>query len=165
MDQFIIKQASPQNAKDIYLVEKSAFPPERQADYDTLLGRIKLFQNGCFVLVKDNKIVGFSTALIINKADSIEKLDLSDQELHNPDGDTYEIRSIAVMKEFQKQGLGQELIKKQIENAKSLNKKYIQFTASQDVSGFYEKIGFKIVSNYEEFHNSKQALWEMALMP
>jgi N-acetylglutamate synthase-like GNAT family acetyltransferase len=163
MDQFIIKQASVQDAQDIYLVEKSAFPEERQASYEILLGRIKLFPGGCYVLILNNKIVAFSTALIMNQVDSISELNSSDQELYNLEGNTYELRSIAVMKEFQKQGLGKKLIKKQIANAKLLNKKYFQFTAARDVSEFYKKTGFKRVSKYEEFHNSKQALWEMEL--
>ena len=163
MNQSFIRNAAVQDIEEIYSVEQSAFPPKRQASYETLLKRIKLFPEGCLVCLKSNKIIAFSTALIIDRTNAITKLDLSDQELHNINGDTYELRSIAVMKGYQKQGIGKELVKKQIENAKSLNKKYMQFTAAKDVEVFYEKLGFKKITDYEEFHNSKQAIWELEL--
>jgi len=90
----------------------------------------------------------------------LKELDLPDAKLHKPRGEVYYLRSVAVMKEHQGTGFGKSLIRKQLENARILGKKYFRFTASKNVEGVYLKLGFRKISDYAEFHGTKQAPWE-----
>ncbi|MCL4338435.1 GNAT family N-acetyltransferase [Patescibacteria group bacterium] len=160
---FSIRRATIDDLDDVLVVEKSAFPPHRQGTRETFETRLSLYPKGFFVVEVDGIIRGFSTALIINNIISVDKLDIPDNKLHNLQGDVYELRSLAIVKEFQLRGLGKQLVNKQLQNAIYFKKKYCRFTASQDVSRFYEKLGFKQITPYINFHHAKQALWERIL--
>lgn len=159
-----IRNATLSDLDNILYVEQSAFPPERQGDSETFQKRYALFKEGFFVIEVDNRIVGFSTALLTDDITSIDDLNISDSELHNPHGVVYELRSVAVKKESQNKGLGQKLVVKQIDNAKKFGKRFIRFTAAHDVEKFYDKLGFRRITPYQLFHNSEQALWEKKII-
>jgi len=161
MADYQIRQASLQDIDAICLVEKSAFPPHRQASSETLVNRMKLFPEGFYVILYKDKIVGFSTALLTDDLRSLEALNPPDNQLHQPQGNTYYLRSVGIMSEHQRKGFGKALIEKQLENARGLNKKRFCFTASEEVEAFYTHLGFKKLTNYESFHGSIQAVWEM----
>ncbi len=155
-----IRSAAYKDIEHIYAVEQSAFPIHRQANKETFINRLNLFPKGFLVAEEDDQIAGISTALIVERFDSIKQYDKPDQELHDTNREVYYLRSLAINQEFQKQGLGKALVQAQISNAKDLNKKIIRFTASEDVAGFYKKLDFKRITDYLVFHNSKQAIWE-----
>lgn len=161
MADYQIRQASLQYIEVICNVEKSAF--HRQANSETLANRIKLFPEGCYVILCENKIVGFSTALLIDDLRSLVALNPPDSQLHNPQGDIYYLRSVGIMPDYQRRGFGKALIEKQLQNARDLNKKGFRFTASKEVEAFYTHLGFKRITNYGSFHDSIQAVWEMGL--
>lgn len=163
MMDYRIRQASPKDIDALCLVEKAAFPLYRQARSAILANRIKLFPEGCYVILCENKIVGFSTALLIDDLCSLEALSPPDSQLHNPQGDIYYLRSVAIMPDYQRRGFGKTLIETQIETAHRLNKKKFRFTASQEVEAFYTHLGFKRITEYESFHGSIQAVWEIKL--
>lgn len=159
----IIRNAKKQDLEAILAVEKSAFAPERQASIETFQNRLQLFPQGFFVLIYNRKIVGLTTGLITEEINNIKDLKYSDEKLFKRQGNSYELRSLAVMKSYQGKGFGTLLAKRQVENAKNLKKKFFFFTATSDVEPFYLKLGFKKVGNYEYFHNSYQALWKIEL--
>ncbi|OGJ50834.1 hypothetical protein A2335_00035 [Candidatus Peregrinibacteria bacterium RIFOXYB2_FULL_32_7] len=160
---YTIRQAKLDDIENICIVERSAFPSHRQASAETLANRINLFPEGCYVIECDERIVGFSTALIINNLKSLEAFIESDSQLHNSKGNTYYLRSVGIKQNYQKIGLGKALIAQQLKNAHNLNKKYFRFTASEDVEFFYTKLGFTRITNYCNFHGSIQAVWEMEI--
>ncbi len=158
-----IKQAKLSDLEAIVKVENSAFPPHRQASTESLKGRLELFPEGCLVALKNGEIIGFSTALIINDIRSLPELDVSDEELHSLNREIYWLRSIVIDPNHQKEGVGKLIMQKQLEKARNLNKKAFRFTAAQDVEGFYKKLGFTMLTDYEDFHSSDQAIWELNL--
>lgn len=159
----IIRQATENDLATILGVENDAFPPGRQGTIETFKNRLNLNPAGFFVLIDNNKIVGFTTALITDEVHTISDLDKSDELLQKQDGNSYYLRSLAVMKKHQGKGLGRILIRKQMENARKLGKKYFHFTAARDVEGFYLKLCLKRITDYVPFHNTKQALWKIKL--
>ncbi|MEK7495292.1 MAG: GNAT family N-acetyltransferase [Patescibacteria group bacterium] len=161
--QLVIRNYKESDIVEVVKVEKSAFPPKRQANKNTFKLRCKLFKKGFFIVEFNHHIVGFTTALLTNNIISIGDLNIPDEKLHNPRGVVYELRSLAIAKSLQKKGFGKLLIKKQLENAKKMNKKYFRFTAAKDVEGFYEKLDFKRITPYLPFHSSYQAIWEKKL--
>jgi len=158
-----IKKATPEDIDAICEVERSAFPPNRQASKETLKKRIELFPQGCFVVFRDGKLLGFTTALLTDNLKTLAELDPSDEELHNPEGEIYYFRSIGIHKDVQREGLGKALIAKHLENAKRLGKRIFRFTASEDVADYYEKLGCRRITDYDDFHGSVQAVWEKQL--
>lgn len=153
--------ATPEDIDAIYAVETSAFPPELRATRETLLERMKLFNEGFFVLLKRGKIVAFSTALVITDANSVADLDKTDSEVHNPNGKTYYLRSLVVGKRSQHGGHGIKLLDKQLENAKQMGMTRFVFTCVFSVSNYYRNLGLKRLTDYEELHGNKEALWEV----
>jgi predicted N-acetyltransferase YhbS len=149
---------------EIYEVEKSAFPPNRWASKKTLQNRIQLFPEGSLVAKKDNHIIAFTTVLIVEDLKSLKALDKQDKELHKAQNPIYWLRSLVVHKEHQRKGIGEKLIKKSIDHAKSLGKTHYRFTASKEVEPFYTKLNFKKLGNYEDFHGLPQIIWEMKLI-
>ncbi|MFA5077035.1 MAG: GNAT family N-acetyltransferase [Candidatus Micrarchaeia archaeon] len=158
-----MRKAGIADLESIHRVELDAFSADRQASMDALEERLELFPDGFFVLIYNGRLVGFSTALLIDDFRTLEKLDSPDRKLHKPDGEIYYLRSVAIMKEYQKRGFGKLLINRQLENARSLGKGHFRFTASKDVEAFYLELGFKKLGVYGEFHNSKQVVWEFRL--
>ena len=158
-----IRNAKHSDLNSIIEVENSAFPPERQATIETFANRLALNEKGFLVLEYEGQIVAFSTAFLTNNITNIKDFDIPDEQLHNPKGIIFELRSIAVKKDYQKKGFGKLLLFKQLENATILKKKFFRFTAASDVARFYEKMGFRRISPYHNFHNSKQAIWEKKL--
>jgi len=155
-----IRKATVSDLSGIIKVERDAYPPHRQAIISVFKKRLELFEEGFFVLEIGNVIAGFCIGLLTNDIVSLDELDIPDEQLHNPQGPVYELRSLTIMKKFQGQGFGQLLIKKQLAKVKELGKKHFRFTAARDVEKFYEKLGFKRITPYENFHNVEQAIWE-----
>lgn len=159
MKKCFIRKTTINDLEKIYEIELNSFAESRRASIETLETRIKLFPEGCFVSLYNNKLLGFSTALLINNLITLKELDPEDSLLHTDSGEVYYLRSVAVHKKFWKSGFGKKLVEKQLENAKKLKKKSFRFTASKDVEGFYIKLGFKRITDFKEFHGRKQAIW------
>jgi len=158
-----IRTASLKDLSSILNVEKSAFPPSRQASPDTLQKRLQLFPQGCLVAEQDEKIIGFETSLLTLDVRSITELDQLDEMIHNPSGTVYYLRSLATKQEFQRQGIGKALTEEAIKVARKFKKKIFRLTASQDVEQFYIKLGFQRITEYQDFHGLPQAIWELKL--
>ncbi len=60
------------------------------------------------------------------------------------DMNSYQIRGMAVLESFQKQGLGEKLIKHCENYITSQGSTLIWFNARESAVGFYEKLGYKI---------------------
>ena len=57
----------------------------------------------------------------------------------------FQLRGMAVLKEFQKRGTGESLVKYAEANAKCRGGEVIWFNAREIAVGFYEKLGYKII--------------------
>ena len=57
--------------------------------------------------------------------------------------DCYQIRGMAVLENFQKQGLGEKLLMHSEEYIRNQKSSLIWFNARQTAVGFYEKLGYK----------------------
>lgn len=159
-----IRPAQISDLNEILKVERSAFPKHLQAKKNTFLERLKLFPTGFLIAEHNGKIVAISTALIIDKSSSIKDLDYPPQQIFRSDGNTYYLRSLAVDKQFQKQGIGKKLINAHLQNARVQGLKTFVFTSAQEVEGYYLKLGFTKVGNYTPFAEGiKEVLWKKEL--
>lgn len=154
-----IRAASLEDLDFILNVERSAFPPNRQASLDNLQKRLQLFPQGCLVAEQNGELVGFETSLVTRDIVSIVELDQPDEVIHDPTGIVYYMRSLAIKQEFQRRGIGKALTGEAIKLARVFNKQVFRFTAAQNVENFYTKLGFKRISEYQDFHGLPQAIW------
>ena len=157
------RAATLEDLDSILDVEKSAFPPNRQASPDTIRKRLQLFPQGCLVAEQNGKLVGFETSLLTKDIFSITELDQPDENIHDPSGIVYYLRSLAIKQEFQRRGIGKALTEETLKLARKLKKQIFRFTAARDVEQFYAKLGFQRVSEYQDFHGLPQAIWELRL--
>jgi len=122
----LIKRANVKDAKEIfgilqkYAVKGILLPRSLNSIYE----HIRDF----FVYKEEGKIVGVVS-------------------LHIYWEDLAEIKSLAVLEEFQRKGVGKALVKKCIEDAKELGVEKV--FALTYVPGFFEKLGFKITDKSE----------------
>ncbi len=122
----MIKRANVKDAKEIfgilqkYAVKGILLPRSLNSIYE----HIRDF----FVYKEEGKIVGVVS-------------------LHIYWEDLAEIKSLAVLEEFQRKGVGKALVKKCIEDAKELGVEKV--FALTYVPGFFEKLGFKITDKSE----------------
>jgi len=122
----LIKRANVKDAKEIfgilqkYAVKGILLPRSLNSIYE----HIRDF----FVYKEEGKIVGVVS-------------------LHIYWEDLAEIKSLAVLEEFQRKGVGKALVKKCIEDAKDLGVEKV--FALTYVPGFFEKLGFKITDKSE----------------
>ena len=60
------------------------------------------------------------------------------------DTNSFQIRGMAVLKNFQKRGLGEQLVKHCENYITTQRSSFIWFNARENAVGFYEKLGYKI---------------------
>ena len=65
----------------------------------------------------------------------------------------FQIRGMAVLKDFQKKGFGEELVLWCEEYIKSKNGSLIWFNARENAVPFYKKLGYDIIGNQFEIEN------------
>jgi ribosomal protein S18 acetylase RimI-like enzyme len=121
MNEVIIRNVLPKDLDGCFAVEVSGFPPEEAATKETVKLRIDSFPQGFFIAELDGSIIGMVNGACTNKED------ISDEELkqligHDINGGNMVIFALAVLPEFQKEGIARQLMLSFIEEAR-LNKK------------------------------------------
>ncbi len=142
MSEIIIRNVLPQDLDECFLVEISGFPPEEAATRETIQRRIDTFPQGFFVAVSDGRIVG-----MLNSA-STNKEDISDEELkqlvgHDPNGKNTVVFALAVLPEFQRQGIARRLMSRCLEEAHRCQKQNVLLMCKSHLIGYYESMGFR----------------------
>ena len=141
MNEIIIRHVLPEDLNECYTVETSGFPPEEAATRETIQLRIKTFPEGFLVAVKEGRIVG-----ILNSA-ATNKDDISDEELkqligHDPGGRNMVVFALAVLPEFQKQGIARQLMSRFAEEARQNDKENVLLMCKRHLISYYERMGF-----------------------
>lgn len=155
MNEIIIRHVLPKDLDDCFLVETAGFPPEEAATRDTIKLRIDTFPQGFFVAEMNGKVVG-----ILNSA-ATDKDDISDEELkqligHDPNGKNMVIFALAVLPEFQKQGISRQLMAKFVEEARARKKENVLLLCKQHLIAYYERLGFDHVGLSRSRHGGAE---------
>ena len=141
MSEVIIRNVQLKDLDECCIVEASGFSPEEAASRETIQLRIGTYPQGFFVAEVDGKVVG-----IVNGA-STNKDDISDEELkqligHDTRGRNMVIFALAVLPEFQKQGIAKQLMLKFIEEARRNKKEKVLLICKHYLVAYYEGLGF-----------------------
>lgn len=163
MNELIIRHVLPKDLEECFTIETSGFPPEEAATRETIQRRIDTYPKGFLVAEKEGKVVG-----ILNSA-ATHKDDISDEELkqligHDPDGKNMVVFALAVLPEYRKQGIANQLMSVFAEEARQRGKQTILLMCKQHLIAYYERMGFshgglsKSTHGGAEWHEMRLAL-------
>lgn len=141
MNTILIRHVLPQDLDDCFSVETSAFPPEEAATRETIQLRMQAFPEGFLVAQIDGRVIGMLNSGVTDKDD------ISDEELkqligHHPDGRNMVVFALAVLPEYQKQGIARQLMARFVEEARQRGKENILLLCKQHLIPYYERLGF-----------------------
>jgi predicted N-acetyltransferase YhbS len=141
MNEVLVRKVQPGDLAGCCLVETACWPPEEAAARETIQLRINEFPDGFFVAELDGRIVG-----MVNGA-CTDREDISDEELkqligHDVNGRNMVIFALAVLPEFQKQGIARRLMLRFIGEAGKKGKQKVLLICKDYLIPYYEKQGF-----------------------
>ncbi|MHC4269310.1 MAG: GNAT family N-acetyltransferase [Planctomycetota bacterium] len=124
--------------------------------------RIKLFPEGFLIAESEGKIIG-----LINSA-STDKEDITDEELkdmvgHSKDGRNMVIFSLAVLPEFQGNGISKQLMSRFIKTSKNLKKEKILLICKSGLVPYYQNYGFLYSGKSKSKHGGFE--WHEMYLP
>jgi ribosomal protein S18 acetylase RimI-like enzyme len=142
MDGLIIRNVTPSDLDECFVVEIYGFPSEEAASKETMRLRIDTFPQGFFVAELEGNVIG-----ILNSA-STHKDDISDEELkqlvgHDPKGKNMVVFALAVLPEHRGQGVARRLMGKFAEEARKLEKEKVLLMCKQHLISYYQSMGFE----------------------
>ena len=153
MKEITIRHAVYSDLKRIMEIEQEAFPPEEAAEENTFRYRIENFGDWFYVAEKDGKIAGCINGRLTNIA-CIEDCLYERKAL--PEGPYFALLSVETAAEFQRQGVGQALIKQVIAQAQDCGLHGIVLACKEDKIPYYSKFGFEVCSRSKSEHGGAQ---------
>ena len=135
-----IRQVNKHDVDGCYRTESACYTSDG-ATREKILKRTELFPEGFLIAESGGRIIG-----LINSA-STDKEDITDEKLkdmvgHVKDGRNMVIFSLAVLPEFQGNGISRQLMASFIEVSKDLQKKKILLICKSDLIPYYQYYGF-----------------------
>lgn len=145
MVNYKIRQVEGRDLNECYRVEFSCYTSDG-ATLEKIQKRISLFPEGFLVAESKGAIIG-----LINSA-STDKKDITDEKLkdmvgHDKDGKNIVIFSLAVLPEFQGNGISKQLMTRFIEASKDLKKEKVLLLCKSELIPYYENYGSYTVEN------------------
>ena len=135
-----IRQVNKNDVDGCYRTESTCYTSDG-ATREKILKRIMFFPEGFLVAESKGKIIG-----LINSA-STDKEEITDEELkdmvgHVKEGGNMVVFSLAVLPEFQGNGISKRLMARFIEVSKGLQKEKILLICKSDLIPYYQYYGF-----------------------
>ena len=139
--EFVIRQAVADDITKIAYIEEKCFPKSEAASIKSFFERFMAFPE-CFLVAEvDGTVVGYINGCVTSYERLIDAL-YHNAALHEPDGPWQTVFGIAVLPEFQHQGIATALMEHLKENARNRGKKGILLTCKDEKLSFYEGLGF-----------------------
>ena len=140
-NELVIRPALADDVTKVAYIEEKCFPKSEAATLKSFLERFMAFPE-CFLVAEiDGKVVGHINGCVTNYDKLIDAL-YHNSSLHEPDGPWQTVFGIAVLPEYQHQGIARALMEHFKENAKMRGKQGILLTCKDEKIGFYESLGF-----------------------
>jgi ribosomal protein S18 acetylase RimI-like enzyme len=151
----LIRNVRPQDLDECCAVEAYGFSPEEAASRETIQLRIETFPQGFFVAEAGGRVIGMANGACTNKDD------ISDEELkqligHDPNGKNMVIFALAVLPEFQRQGIAKRLVQRFVEEAARNKKEKVFLMCKQHLISYYQGLGFAHIGVSRSTHGGSQ---------
>ena len=155
MTRYTIRMVEPDDLTACHTIEALSFPPSEAAWTSSLQARIDLYPEGFLVAEDQGRIVGQ-----VNSG-STHKDDISDEEFkqligHDPDGSNIVIFSLSVLPQYRKQGIGSQLLRTFVQQARDMGKSKIMLLCKDDFVGYYTRHGFEDGGLSQSSHGGAQ---------
>jgi ribosomal protein S18 acetylase RimI-like enzyme len=149
-----IRQVNRQDVDGCYRTESACYTSDG-ATREKILKRIMLFPEGFLVAESEGEIIG-----LINSV-STDKEEITDEELkdmvgHVKDGVNMVVFSLAVLPEFQGNGISKQLMERFIEVSKAMKREKVLLICKSELIAYYQNNGF----TYDGKSKSKHASFE-----
>tara|TARA_B100000745_G_scaffold151425_1_gene99011 strand:+ start:346 stop:876 length:531 start_codon:yes stop_codon:yes gene_type:complete len=146
-----IRQATPLDIGACFHIESNAYAGDEAASREKIATRINTYPEGFLIAEQQEQVVG-----IIN-AGAAFNVELSDEDFksligHDPAGPNMVVMSVAVLPEFQHQGIGVALVKAFIAHVTAMHKKAIYLICQEALIGWYQQFGFEDLGPSDSTH-------------
>ena len=141
MCKITIRSVRPEDLGAVTAVETACFPPEEGATRESFCLRIAQFPERFFVACHGEHIVG----LINGCASNLPRIEDSMFETggHDPQGHNQMIFGLAVLPEYQRQGIGAMLMERLIAFARQTSMDTVVLTCKEAKLRYYSRFGFE----------------------
>lgn len=136
-----IRLAEVEDVIKIAEIEEKCFPPAEAASLNSFLERFAAFPE-CFLVAEiDGKLAGHINGCVTDSPKLPDEL-YHNAKLHQPDGLWQTVFGLAVLPEYQHQGIARALMGEFQKLAKERGKAGMVLTCKEAKIGFYESLGF-----------------------
>ena len=162
MNNLNIRPVTIHDLDTCFTVESRCFLPSEAASRESIETRINLFPQGFLVAELNSAIIGMVNSGATNKEDITDEA-FKAMAGHENDGTNIVIFSLAVLPEFQKQGIAHQLMVRFIETSKQLGKQKIMLICKSNLIDYYQKYGFIYVGESSSTHGGFK--WHEMFLP
>lgn len=124
-------------------IEAVCFPPSEACTLPIMKERIARASD-CYLVAVDrqtDQIVGFVNGLCTDE-DTLRDELFTNTELHDPNGKNIMICSVAVLPEYQRQGIARAMMKEFLKRQKEMGREQAVLTCVPEKVGMYAKFGY-----------------------
>ena len=141
MTGYRIRGVTPADLDAVTAVEAACFPPAEAAGRAAFAYRIAAFPERFFVAEADGQIIG----IINGCASSLPVIEdaLFEPQGHEPEGKHQMIFGLAVLPQYQRQGIAAALMERLIQFARDTAMTQVILTCKQEKLAYYGKFGFQ----------------------
>lgn len=122
-------------------LEAACFPPEKAAGKETFVYRISAFPERFFVAEKDGAVIGMVNGCASSLPLIVDELFLP--QGHEPQGKNQMVFGLAVLPEYQRQGIGGALLNHLIAWSWEHEMEQVILTCKAEKLAYYSKFGFE----------------------
>ena len=141
---FRFREPRPDEAAQIYEIEKICFPPNEACPEAEMYRRVERMPEQFLIAVDRNTgvIVGFLDGLASDEKEFRDEF-FTDVTLHDPAAQTEFLMGLDVLPQYRGQGLARELVRLYGIRGQVRGRLKMVLTAHEEKLGMYEKMGFK----------------------
>ena len=143
MQSFIFRHIKQYETDQANTIEQNCFPPHEACSEKSMVERIRAAEELFLVAVdeKTGKIAGFLNGIATDETSFRDEF-FTYAGLHDPQGKNIMLLGLDVLPEYQRQGLGRELVNQYLERERKNGRQVVFLTCLQQKVNMYEKFGF-----------------------
>lgn len=142
-ERFEFRSIKPEEAERAAKIEQIVFPPNEAVAPEDVIEQVSVAADQFLVAVdrETGDIAGFLNGTATNEARFRDAF-FTDKSLHDPDGDNIILLGLDVLPEYQRQGLGRELMHTYCMRERARGRHSLILTCLPRLVGMYQKMGF-----------------------